>query len=296
MSRHDKLFLGIDGGGSKCRALLCDAQGNALGTGQSGPANPNQGLQQTIESVIDATHQALQAAHLPKGAIAQLHVGLGLAGLNLPKYRTMVQQWAHPFASMQIASDLWIACLGAHGESDGAVIITGTGSTGMVSVDGEVHEFGGHGFSVGDQGSGAWLGLFAIRQALQALDGLLPSAPMVDKILDTVGCSDAQSLAEKMAGQSPARFARLAPLVIDCAKQQDPMATALVQQGADYINRLAHRLLAFNPPRLSMIGGLAPILFDWLDEDIQARLEPARFSPEYGAVLFARQHACEDTL
>ena len=33
------LFLGIDGGGTGCRAVLADAQGRQLGLGAAGPAN-----------------------------------------------------------------------------------------------------------------------------------------------------------------------------------------------------------------------------------------------------------------
>ena len=33
------LFLGIDGGGTGCRAAVADASGRILGTGVAGPAN-----------------------------------------------------------------------------------------------------------------------------------------------------------------------------------------------------------------------------------------------------------------
>ena len=35
----EPLFLGIDGGGSKCRARLCDGTGRALGEGEASAAS-----------------------------------------------------------------------------------------------------------------------------------------------------------------------------------------------------------------------------------------------------------------
>ncbi|AWL11974.1 Glucosamine kinase [Saliniradius amylolyticus] len=282
-------YMGIDGGGSKCRALLTDAEGKELGTGQSGPANPNQGLDQSLNSILDCATQAIDNAGLPASTIDKVYAGMGLAGLNLPKYYQWMANWDHPFARLNISTDLHIACLGAHGGGDGAVIITGTGSCGMVNVKGQRRQFGGHGFTVGDQGSGAWLGINAIRQSLQALDGLLPKTDLVERVLDLTQCQTARELAQTMAGQSPAKYAKLAPVVFEQANVKDELATELVIKGADYINRLARRLFGYNPPRFSMIGGLAPIIAPWLDEDVKERLQPSLHSPEMGAVLFAQQ-------
>ncbi|GAA0345948.1 BadF/BadG/BcrA/BcrD ATPase family protein [Bowmanella denitrificans] len=291
MKRQEKLYLGIDGGGSKCKVLLANEQGQALATGMSGPANPNQGLDLAINSIMDATEQALHQAGFASSMVDQLVVGAGLAGVNLPKYRAMLDQWDHPFAQFHITTDLQIACLGAHDGEDGAVIIAGTGSIGMAHVDGNSHELGGYGFSVGDQGSGAWMGVTAIKQTLQAMDGLLPRTELVDQVLEFTQCRTAQELAQQMANLKPSAYAKLAPLVIERAAAKDTLALDIVLNGADYISRLARKLLTYNPPRLSMIGGLAPRIQSWLDEDVRVRVEPAKQPPEIGAILFAQQQA-----
>jgi glucosamine kinase len=78
-------------------------------------------------------------------------------------------------------------------------------------------------------------------------------------------------------------------LVIEAANKSDPVAKTIVQAGADYISLLAHKLLAANPPRLSLIGGLAPMLVPWLDPLVRQRLAPALEQPEMGAVRLAMQ-------
>ena len=58
------LFLGVDGGGTQCRARLCDGSGTALGEGKAGPANTRLGLDNCMRSVLDATDQCLAEAKL----------------------------------------------------------------------------------------------------------------------------------------------------------------------------------------------------------------------------------------
>ncbi len=56
----DRLFLGIDGGGSKCRAILVSSTNECLGAGVAGPANPFQDEEQAFHSVMEATGLALE--------------------------------------------------------------------------------------------------------------------------------------------------------------------------------------------------------------------------------------------
>ena len=54
----------------------------------------------------------------------------------------------------------------------GAVLIAGTGTIAAWIADGEVtHRIDGHGWLVGDDGSGFWLGRQAVRAVLAELDG-----------------------------------------------------------------------------------------------------------------------------
>ena len=54
MSKNE-LFLGVDGGGTRCRARLCDASGLKLAEAQAGPANIRLGLREAFASVLDVT-------------------------------------------------------------------------------------------------------------------------------------------------------------------------------------------------------------------------------------------------
>lgn len=75
-------FVGVDGGGTKCKARLENEQGELLGEGLSGPCNPAQSAEIAFSSIIEATTLALEAAAIPTIKISDLNVCLGLAGLG----------------------------------------------------------------------------------------------------------------------------------------------------------------------------------------------------------------------
>ncbi len=283
------LFLGIDGGGTKCKARLEDESGNLLGEGLAGPANPVRGVELTINSILDASHQALSNADVNANSLPPVVAGIGLAGVNLPNLMTELNNWEHPFADMYLTTDLHIACLGAHGGKDGAVIITGTGFCAGSLIDGKVTEIGGHGFILGDTASGARLGLNALRYCMQYFDGLVLKDKLIEALLDALQVSNATALVEKSLQAKPAFFAKFAPIVLQQAERENPFALKLVEASADYVNQVAHKLLVKKHTRISMIGGISAPLTKWLDKSLQKKLSTPISPPEVGALYLARQ-------
>ncbi|MDO6428813.1 BadF/BadG/BcrA/BcrD ATPase family protein [Thalassotalea sp. 1_MG-2023] len=285
---NNTYFLGIDGGGSKCKAIIVDADNKVLGEGISGPANPLHGFEQAVNSITESAHIALKASGLNL-QLSDLTAGVGLAGVNLPALFEQMSNWQHPFGKMFLATDLLIACLAAHNGDDGAVMITGTGSCGFSYVDGHPYTIGGHGFPHGDKGSGAWFGFQAANYVLMSLDGLKAPSMINEKLLTLLDVKDGLQMVEAIAGKPAAFYARLANLVFDAAEQGDFAAKAIVEEGACYISGVARQLEKQNPPRISLIGGLTPRIKPWLDEDIKHKLAEPICAPEMGSVIFAQQ-------
>jgi len=288
-SGNNEIFLGIDGGGSKCKAIVMSSDNKVLGTGIAGPGNPLHGFEQAINSITESAKLALADAGIDESELGNIVAGVGLAGVNLPVLFEQMSNWQNPFKKMYLATDLLIACLGAHNGNDGAVMITGTGSCGFSYVDGHSFIVGAHGFPHGDKGSGAWFGLQAAKQSLLSLDGLIPPSLINDKVLALLGVSDDVELVEVIAGKPAAFYAQMANLVFDSAEEGDELALAIVAEGADYINHVARQLLKQNPPNLALIGGLTPRIKPWLDESIKAQLIEPMNPPEVGSVIYAKQ-------
>jgi glucosamine kinase len=282
------VYLGIDGGGTKCKVRLEDAQGNLLAEAIAGPANAARNLTGSVKAVLEASEKAIAKANIKGLTLNQIHAGIGLAGINIPQVKQAFLKQSLPFASWHITTDLHIACLGAHLGQDGAIVIVGTGSSGVAIHNDQQFEMGGHGFVVGDKGSGAWLGKMAISHCLETLDGIAPNNLLSKQVINLFDCDSAYDLVNLTLEAKPALFASVAPLIFRLAASQQEDALLLVNQAATYINKICHRLLSGNLHRLSLIGGITQPLTPYLDSQLQAIIRPAQATPEQGAILYSK--------
>jgi glucosamine kinase len=288
LTNSTDIFLGIDGGGTKCKARLEDAQGNLLAEATSGPANAAQHLMGSVAAVLEASEKAIANANIKGLTLNRIHAGIGLAGINIPQVKQTFLKQSLPFASWHITTDLHIACLGAHLGQDGAIVIVGTGSSGIAIHNDQQLEVGGHGFVVGDKGSGAWLGKMAVSHCLETLDGITPNNLLCEHVLSLLNCDNPYDLVSLTLEAKPAFYASIAPLILQLAASQQEDALLLVNQAATYINKLCHRLLIGNLDRISLIGGITQPLMPYLDSQLQAIIRPAKATPEQGAILYAK--------
>lgn len=288
MTYATDVYLGIDGGGTKCKARLEDAQGNLLAEAIAGPANAARNLTGSVKAVLEASEKAIAKANIKGLTLNQIHAGIGLAGINIPQVKQAFLKQSLPFASWHITTDLHIACLGAHLGQDGAIVIVGTGSSGVAIHNDQQFEMGGHGFVVGDKGSGAWLGKMAISHCLETLDGITPNNLLSKQVINLLDCDSAYDLVNLTLEAKPVLFASVAPLIFQLAANQQEDALLLVNQAATYINKICHRLLSGNLHRLSLIGGITQPLTPYLDSQLQTIIRPAQATPEQGAILYSK--------
>lgn len=288
MTYATDVYLGIDGGGTKCKARLEDAQGNLLAEAIAGPANAARNLRGSVKAVLEASEKAIAKVNIKGLTLNHIHAGIGLAGINIPQVKQAFLKQSLPFASWHITTDLHIACLGAHLGQDGAIVIVGTGSSGVAIHNDQQFEMGGHGFVVGDKGSGAWLGKMAISHCLETLDGITPNNLLSKQVTNLLDCDSAYDLVNLTLEAKPALFASIAPLIFQLAASQQEDALLLVNQAATYINKICHRLLSGNLHRLSLIGGITQPLTPYLDSQLQAIIRPAQATPEQGAILYSK--------
>jgi glucosamine kinase len=285
-------YLGIDAGGTHTRARLVTGDGAVVGTGEAGPANTRIGLPAALDAVADAYMRALREAGLDERHFPLVRAGLGIAGLNRRGVLPGLQEHDFPFRSIAFASDAAIANLGAHAGGDGAIVIVGTGSIGFARVGDQVHTIGGYGFPISDEGSGADLGLRAIRHALWARDGRIAPSAITDTILAQFDGKPSEIVA--WTGRAtPADYAAFAPLVMDSASAGDPVAEAIVQEAALRLDRLIRVLLDRGAPSCCLMGGLAARMRDWLAASIRERLTEPLGDALDGAILLARTRAVE---
>jgi glucosamine kinase len=283
------LFLGVDGGGTRCRARLADAGGNRLGEGEGGPANVRLGVAQAFVSVRQATLQALRQAQLAADDLPRITACLALAGATEPAWLDAAQAHPHVFRRAIITADAHAACVGAHRGHDGGVVIVGTGSIGWAVLRGRQHRVGGWGFELSDEGSGAWIGRETLRRTLAAYDRRAPSSALLDAVFARFG--NAAALVQFGSRATPRDFAALAPIVVEHAARRDAAALAILRLAAAHLDVIAARLIALGAPRLALSGGLGSRIADFLSAATHRRLVAPQGDALDGALLLARATA-----
>jgi glucosamine kinase len=286
-SNSGPLFVGVDGGGSGCRARIENAEGCLLGTGIAGPAALLIGLDRAFAEVEKACRAALEEAGLDSSALSAMHAGVGLAGIGRKGALEQLMLRPHPFRSVVYAHDATIACIGAHGARDGGIVIIGTGSVGFAVVGGREVRVGGYGFPISDEGSGADLGLHAIRLALRAYDERAVGTRLTRDVMARFHDDPFEAVAW-MDQATATDYATFAPLVMRHADAGDPVARRIIRDAAEQIDELVRRLSEYGASRVALLGGLASSMQPWLAPDVQRRLVPVEGDAVDGALHLAR--------
>ena len=279
----DLYFIGIDGGGTKCRVILQDRNGTQLGEGISGPANIMRDAELTKLSIMEGAEKAIKSANTLLASkssetpvtpitVSECVVGAGLAGANISTAKAHFESWQHPFHSLHILSDLHV----------------GTGSAGTVYTEAKFTDVGGHGFPIGDFASGAWLGLKAIQHTLLCIDGIRSLDDLANKVCAELGASNADEIVTKCAGFSTHHYASLVPCMLPLLREGNNQVVRIFKEGAEYLETMAQRLLGDNAYNLALIGGLSNVYVPYFSEEIRARLQACELSPEQGAIKYAQ--------
>lgn len=280
-------FLGIDGGGTGCRARLRDRSGALLGEGAGGPGNIRLGMAQAWGNLLDAIRAATGQAGLSDAIFARTSIGLGLAGIVDDASGRATIAAGPRFGRARAVSDAQIACLGAFGGRDGAILIAGTGSAGHAWVGGRAIPIFGWGFEVDDKGSAGSLGRAAIAAALDGHDGLGPQTDFTNAILTALGGAPG-AIVEWITRAGPRDYGTLAPMVLDHAGKGDPVAHGLLRRSAAEIEAMMMRLRELGAERICLVGGMADPIAPWLSPWARGVLAVRELDAIEGAILLAR--------
>ena len=254
-------YLGIDGGGSGCRAVLADGAGTVIGRGAAGPANIHSDPAGALAAILAASHQALGGTDLAAGDLVAV---LGLAGANVAADAARTTA-ALPFGRARIVSDAQTATRGALGTAPGLVAAIGTGSVFARQDSAGFRQFGGRGFVLGDEGSGAVLGRGLLAEALRAADGFAPPSPLLAELLDEMGGADGAIGFASRA--TPAEFARLAPRVLE----GDPGAARVFARAVDEVRAILRAIRGDDDLPVVFLGGLGPAYAAALERDFRVQ-------------------------
>lgn len=225
------IVVGIDGGGSRTRAMIADETGKEIVTVEGGPSAVRPGQAEASADAIAATiKDALASCDMPH--VVPKVVCVGVAGVGRDVEREALWQ---ALMSREVAEDVavhpdaMIALDDAFGDGPGLMVISGTGSVGYGrGPAGSFARCGGWGPICGDEGSGAWIGRKALSIVTASFDGREPDTLLTGAVLTAAEVNEVADLVAWGATATPATLATLAPVVLSVAQGGDLRANSLV--------------------------------------------------------------------
>jgi N-acetylglucosamine kinase-like BadF-type ATPase len=302
------LYIGVDAGGTRTRAVVAGPDLVPKGRGAAGPANAATApFASVVDAIVEAVEDAREASGAPLEEIRALLAGvagIGAAGAALRLGETLRRRFPGP--RVDVVGDADIALAGASNDgvfSAGVVLIAGTGTVALGrNASGEQARAGGWGPLVGDEGSAYAIGRRALAAVVADVDGRKESTLMTRLLFDEEGSESARALVARLttAGATPADVAAYFPLALDAARRGDAVATRLLREAGEELGRTAASVaesLGLTRERfpLACVGGvfsagelvLAPLAERLHETAPRAEIGPAAYPPELGAVRLA---------
>lgn len=265
-----RLFLGVDGGGSKTAAVVAslDEAGEILilGEGKGGPSNLRlAGKEQSLQSLDIAIDEAIENAGI-NGQNLDYAI-LALAGSGSPDVQRDVSNWAKErklSSRVDIVPDVDPVLAHVMDCGRGIALIVGTGSVAIgIDADGNSVTKGGWGHWFGDKGSGYYLGYKALAAVAEASDEIGPETVLSEMVLEKLGTTDPRSMLQEVtaSGDTRREVAALAPVVLHAAADNDRVALGIMNDAIDEAVKLVSAVaigLEFESPYpLALAGGVA---------------------------------------
>ena len=270
--------LGIDAGGTKTVALLADGDGNILGEGRAGAANLQTEGELEVEKILHTViERATDGRHLSFAAVC-----LGMAGVDREDDARIMRDVVRRLgfrSNALIVNDALIALVAGAGPSPGVVVVSGTGSIAYgVNPHGVAARAGGWGPTLGDEGSGYWIGRRALVAVMRDVDGRGPRTELTRAVLHHFDLPKPELLVAEIYHQPQGRraIAALGSVVDHARGEGDPVAIDIMTQAADELAMAAASVIA----RLDMRGEQFPVLLSggmlrestWLAHEVRHRM------------------------
>ncbi|WP_194920747.1 N-acetylglucosamine kinase [Catenulispora rubra] len=276
----EALVLGLDVGGTSTRVLAVTPHGVRRGAGRASGGNPTGlGPERAAAALAEAVDQAMTGLN-PADV---RHVVLGLAGggvlpsgEDMPGREAFTGVWDSVGVTCPVdyEPDALIAFVAGTDAPEGSLVLSGTGAVAIAVKDRAMAERSdGHGWLLGDRGSGFWLGRQMVLAAMAALDGDGPETALTDLVIESLRLHDtrpgtdsatgtdaatgadgstpvpipptspptpptqptARDLVAAVMAEPPTALARLAPLLSTACADGDPVAEAIADRAAEHL-------------------------------------------------------------
>ena len=262
------LFVGLDCGGTGCRAAISAGAGARIFMGTGGPANlatvSAEDLEQALKTALE---DACSAASVSMQDLRARCAGIyaGCAGWSAAEKRSLFAEILQRHTgcdTLELVADYELAYLAATAGEPGIVLSAGTGCVASaMASDGQIVRYDGLGWLIGDRGSAFHIGTLALRHAAASLQNGVEADLLTECVLHSLSVDGLTELLSVIYSDfRPSVVAALAQPAAALAQEGDAAATAVIAEAVDSqvaaIEQLHQRVYADRKVPVWLVGGL----------------------------------------
>lgn len=247
--------IGVDGGGTKTNGVLMRDDGFVMAEARFPGSNPHASSREQVREVLGGLLQELcRMAAMPLADVDC--ICLSMAGVDRPKDRELIEGFVRPLLTpnqqLLVVNDAVAGIMSALDQPHGLMLISGTGSVCFgFRQDGLTSRCGGWGQLLGDEGSGYWIALEALKAVIRHFDGREGPTTLTQSILARLNLdqpTDILGWLQRIENSKP-EIASLSILVHEADLRGDAVAKRILDDAAhqlDLITAPAYRALFGN--------------------------------------------------
>ncbi len=287
-------LLGIDGGGTKTEFLLTDLRGREINRIVLGCSNPvNEGIEKTFAVLDEGIKNICCDTEYSKTSLFA-----GIAGAKTNNNHKLISDYLseYGFAAFGVDSDISLALETALGESNGSILIIGTGIVGVARISDGLHIVGGRGYMIDKGGSGYHFGSDALNCAFEYIDGR-GGSKLILSLAEKKLSKDLPSALGEIYKGGASFTASFASIVFEAAELGDKCAIEIIDRNSKEIAKIINALqnITDSPCKKTVIlGGLCkqkdfihPRIMKYLS--CEANISYLEKPMVYGAISLAKK-------
>jgi N-acetylglucosamine kinase-like BadF-type ATPase len=225
--------LGIDGGASSSKWVVLGGSGWPVAEGRAGPITGHVFSEAARAQVAaELGRILLETAPYSPAAIVAGITGLDAGTPESEWFAKRLEEGSRlPPDRVRVFNDMDLAYRAHFAPGEGILVYAGTGSVAYhIARDGSVVRAGGHGYLIGDEGGGFWIGKTALRQLLRWQDsGVdLQEYPLAQQLHRAIGGGDWPRIRGYVYSGGRQAVAALAPAVGEAAASGDAAAQGIL--------------------------------------------------------------------
>jgi glucosamine kinase len=243
------LFLAVDGGQSGTVAVLATSDGTILGVGRGGPIRHHEEFDSegfVRNALFKAVTEAMSG--VPERSTV-VQCCLALTGSSAIADR-VIRELVTAERYLVLESDARAALASGTAGKGGIGLIAGTGTVALAQGrSGDRITLGGWGWLLGDEGSGFWIAMEALRAAVRDVDGTGPKTFLTGELQKSLGQPDMRGVYNIVTGQrlDRTRIAALTTSVVKIAQAGDAVAASILDRAAGHLTDLVVATIAAAP-------------------------------------------------